>query len=45
MDIIVDAIDNATFNYTFGYVKDLLKKDSPSAMEVENYPVCSQTSY
>ena len=45
VDIIVDAIDNATFNYTFGYVKDLLKKDSPSAMEVENYPVCSQTSY
>ena len=45
VDIIVDAIDNATFNYAFGFVKDLLKKDSPNVMEEENYVVCSQTRH
>ena len=38
-DIIVDAIDNATFHYANSYVKSLLEK-SASAMEVENSTVC-----
>ena len=38
-DIIVDAIDNATFHYANSYVKSLLEK-SASVMEVENSTVC-----
>ncbi|KAK8791691.1 hypothetical protein WA588_002001 [Blastocystis sp. NMH] len=39
VDIIVDAIDNATFHYANSYVKSLLEK-SVSVMEVENSTVC-----
>ena len=45
VDIIVDAIDNATFHFVFDYVKELLKKSNPSTMEVENYFLCSQIYY